>query len=574
MMIKEKIKYEIIIGKSKNNPLIIGAIDYCVNVVDGSFVSPYYVKRQCEEFLKDLESCSDGTNENWVLDFKGLNIIKKLLLVFNFYEDELAGLPILDYITGYQSMIIVAIFGFKSKKNINVRRYKKVLLMIARKNAKTFISSLIAILLMLTSPKNTNAYSVSATEKLATISKDMLGNLILNSGISEEFKVLKEEIRLKEFNTKFHIKGGNPNSINGIKPNICIIDELAQSRHDLVSVIQGGTILSKNKTIIIISTRYETDFEHFEEQVKYSKRVLSGEIKDERTFSLLYECENVDNWNTDDDEILKANPMCFYMPDLLDELKNLMREYITTGKENEFKTKNLNIDLPRDASSSFLVEEEIKDLFIKEYDWRNKRILIGCDLARVEDNTAIARVHYDVERDKYVVGCVAMIPESEMFNKKNRENIPYDRYIQKGWVEYGGYRKLSTEKAISKIEEYVVESGNKVDVIAFDRWGAGDYFDIFDDRYGNCKEVAQGFKMSDAVYKFRDLIIDGKIEFVENDFLKINMKNARKVSNNDGLMIDKKHSNGKIDMLMAILNVFCHITQNKVSSPSALNLWG
>lgn len=36
--------------------------------------------------------------------------------------------------------------------------------------------------------------------------------------------------------------------------------------------------------------------------------------------------------------------------------------------------------------------------------------------------------------------------------------------------------------------------------------------------------------MSDAVYKFRDLIIDKMIEFVKNYFLKINIKNVRVVS--------------------------------------------
>ncbi len=74
--------------------------------------------------------------------------------------------------------------------------------------------------------------------------------------------------------------------------------------------MRSGQLNILNKLGCIISTKYPTANNPFEDEVNYAKRILDGTQNDETVFSLLYEPENTDNWSFDDTILKTRKPSC------------------------------------------------------------------------------------------------------------------------------------------------------------------------------------------------------------------------------------------------------------------------
>ena len=84
-------------------------------------------------------------------------------------------------------------------------------------------------------------------------------------------------------------------------PNAFICDETGALPISYpIQAMRSGQLNILNKLGFVISTKYPTIDNPFEDEVKYSKQVLDGVEKDESRFSLLYEPDNKNSWETND----------------------------------------------------------------------------------------------------------------------------------------------------------------------------------------------------------------------------------------------------------------------------------
>lgn len=74
-----------------------------------------------------------------------------------------------------------------------------------------------------------------------------------------------------------------------------------------------------NKLGCIVSTKYPTANNPFEDEINYVKRVLDGVQKEETVFSLLYEPDNTENWANDDIILKHVNPVAIEIPGKIGE---------------------------------------------------------------------------------------------------------------------------------------------------------------------------------------------------------------------------------------------------------------
>ena len=107
-----------------------------------------YVKKQCQQFIECIDS------EDYYIDTKSLKAIEGFLKLINIMPDKCA----YDNLVGFQWFFIVNIFCVKRKSN-DKKRYELSILLIARKNGKTLLTSLILLLKMLLSDPRAEAYS-------------------------------------------------------------------------------------------------------------------------------------------------------------------------------------------------------------------------------------------------------------------------------------------------------------------------------------------------------------------------------------------------------------------------------
>ena len=72
----------------------------------------------------------------------------------------------------------------------------------------------------------------------------------------------------------------------------------------------------------------------------------------------------------------------------------------------------------------------------------------------------------------------------------------------------------------------------------------------------NCIQIRQHSDTLHAPTKFlKEKVLNGEVEYMKNNLLEINFQNARCVyDNNMNLYVNKKKSNGKVDMVVSIIN--------------------
>lgn len=171
------------------------AYKYCVWCLEENNQKvPQYVKKQCKTW-KDI---ADGLNEDAYVDEKAYSKILKLLKLM-VHPDLQCTMD--EGLEDYALLLITATFCTKLRNTErDTRYYTTVLLKIARKNFKTFVSGVIFILLMLIEPRFSRFFSVAPDLKLSkelqvAIKKIIKTSPLLSDELEPAFKTLRSEIR-------------------------------------------------------------------------------------------------------------------------------------------------------------------------------------------------------------------------------------------------------------------------------------------------------------------------------------------------------------------------------------------
>ena len=164
-----------------------------------------YVKKQCQEFLDCVNS------DKYYIDERSLKITEGFLQLINIMPNKNA----YDNLAGFQWFFIVNVLCVKRKSN-NKRRYELSIMLIARKNGKTMISSLMFMLLMLLSEPRAEYYSIAPDRELSGQLYKEFVKLIENSPqMSKYFKVLRSEIRCTINNSVYKPLAFSINRLDG-----------------------------------------------------------------------------------------------------------------------------------------------------------------------------------------------------------------------------------------------------------------------------------------------------------------------------------------------------------------------
>lgn len=530
-----------------------------------SFKAPKYVKLQCKKFLDDLDKSQDE-NYPYFFSIKTLKKIGKILKLINFGDGFYCGKSFYDGLADFQWMVIINLFCWKHKANKNKRRYELIVMLTCRKNAKTCLSALIFILLMLLEPKFSEFYSVSATKDLATQLKKEIQKTIKSSVcIEDKFKTIKKEIRCKINESVFQPLANGDDTLDAKKPNVFLVDEVGALKDIYpIEAMSSGQLNMLNKLGILISTAY-TEVNPMENYVDYCQNVLDGVIEDEAVFSLLYRPNNVENWLLDE-SIYEVNPLAVQLnnqgiSDNLDYVfKKRFQAIEIPTTESNFKTKFLNIKVSHIKTVPYLLKDDLEKCKIKEYDWTNKKVLVGLDLSISGDNTAVSIMTFDNITRKYISQSWCFIPNAKIEEKSKKEKVDYNEYINKGYCFGCGNMTIDYTFIEEFICDYLIKE-LKVEIlgVSYDRYNATSTIGKLEQKFIECIDIPQNFTTLNAPCKsFKYLVLNELYNYVENELFELNVINAQIVGNPSGSleMISKKSSNFKIDVIASVINTF------------------
>lgn len=518
------------------------------------FISPKYVKKQCKIFL----DIADNKSSKYIIDISRLKKIDKILKILVMAKGIKRGRKIYEALAGYQWLIIVASLCTVYRDNKNKRRYETIILEICRKNGKTFIVALVILLLFYLEPKYSQFYSVAPDGALAKEIKKALEPLIkANTSVFEEgeFKILRDCIRHSLTETIYTPLNYSKDRMDGKEPNVFVADEVGALPTDYaIEAMRSGQLLVFNKLGFIISTKYPTVDNPMETETTYAKKVLDDIIDDEKVFALLFEPNETKNWTNDDNIILQSNPLAIEVEAVFRDLLDKRTKAIEMeSKRENFLTKHCNIIYQGAGTESFVDVTEVQKCKVDKIDWSGKEVYIGVDLAMTNDNCAVAMTSND--DDVILAEAISFIPEGRIEEKNQFEKVNYYDFINAMKCIACGDKTVDYKV----IEDFVFAIEEKYDVvvmaIGYDRYNALSSAQKWDEKYQTVQIRQHSDTLHPPTKLLYEKIMDGKFRYEDNKLLEINFQNARCVfDTNMNRYVNKKKSNGKIDMVVALIN--------------------
>lgn len=548
--------------KIVNNEIIPPKLYFELNG-EKKFIPPKYVKKQCQIFV----DIADGKSDKYIINEKRISKIDKILKVLKMAKGLKAGKSIYNSLTGYQWLLIVASLCTVYRSDVKKRRYETVILEICRKNGKTFIVALLILLLFYLEPKYSQFYSVAPDGALAKEIKKALEPLIkTNADIFEEgeFKILRDCIKHLFTDTIYTPLNYSKDRMDGKEPNVFVADEVGALPTDYaIEAMRSGQLLLYNKLGFIISTKYPTFDNPMETEVNYAKKVLDNTlpIPDESVFALLFEPNETKNWTNDDDIILQSNPLALEIEAVYKSLLEKRAKAIEMeSKRENFLTKHCNIIYQGAGTESYIDVNEVQKCRVDKIDWTGREVYLGVDLAMSNDNCAVGMVADD--DGTILAEAIDFIPEGRIEEKNQTERINYYEFINALKCIACGDKVVD----YSVIENYVFAIEEKYNVtvmgIGSDRFNAMSSAQKWDTKY-NVVMVRQHSDTLHAPTKLLyEKIMDRKFKYESNKLLEINFQNAKCVyDTNMNRYIHKKKSNGKVDMVFALLDAIYLLQQ-------------
>lgn len=178
---------------------------------------PKYVKLQCEQFIKIWEN-QDPLS---VFDHNKAKKIEVILNFINVPKGVNVGEPVTKSLVGWQWLLMVAPFCVVMRDDSSKRRYENILLEIARKNSKSYMSALICLVLLILEPQYSQMFTVAPTGALARETMQQMKEFIgVSPVLTDRFKVLRDEIKCKLTESVYKPLNYSTSTLDGRQPNV------------------------------------------------------------------------------------------------------------------------------------------------------------------------------------------------------------------------------------------------------------------------------------------------------------------------------------------------------------------
>jgi len=486
---------------------------------------------------------------------------------------------------------VVQLFGFRKREPVFIegygdfhpRRFTSALFAVARKNAKSTLSSAILNYCLCCEPEEgAQVISAATTFPQASIIFNVAKRMIEKEpDLREAFglEIWAKSISRFETGASFKPIHAKASTQDGLNPSHVGLDEIhAHKTADLLNVLTSAAGARGNPLWLYTTTEGYTNPGPWAEIRMFAKRLLAGVFNNDADhFLVVFYAVDEENKTLKikaDDEFdesvwIKANPLMDVNPHLLSAIrKEAVEAKQMPSKLAEFRIKRLNrpastadgwIDLTKWQQCSGAVDLDWLEGFPC---WG------GLDLASTSD-LASFRLVWDVDGVIYTYG-LRWVPDSAVSHRTERGTVPYS-----SWVETGVVTQTEgnvTDYAV--IEADVVDLAERFDLqsLAYDKWNASDLVNRLVAHGLPMIEFIQGPKSyHPAMQALERAYIAGKFAHGGDPCLSWCASNiVSRRDQNLNMAPDKKRSADKIDDMTALLMAIgvMHGEQEEQEPPS------
>lgn len=515
-------------------------------------------KKVYKEYSKLINDMEDETSRFYFNEKKANRAVNFIEEYCKQSEGEL-GAPI--KLGLWQKAFVSAVFGFIEKET-GFRRFREVLLLVARKNGKTTLLSAIALYMMIADKEGSaECYSVATKKDQASKAFKSACDMREHSPEIRAFlKKRRTDLYMPSTLSQFQPLASDSNTLDGLNSHLVIIDELHAIKDRSLYEVMKQSMGSRRQPLLVMITTAGTVRECiFDDIYDYANNVLneslpSGE-KDESFLPILYELDDRSEW-VDSSCWIKANPSLGevktfkYMFEMVERAKN------DPGSLNSILCKDFNVR--ENVSGSWINFSEINNTETYNIeDFKDTYAIGGCDLSSTTDLTC-ATLMWKRE-EKLYVRQMYFITEEVAEQKEREDKVPYALWKEKGYVRFTEGSKVS----YSDVTKWFVEMREKYGIyplwIGYDSWGSNYWINDMESNAFVMEKVIQGAKTMSIPMKILASEFKSKnVNYDNNPILKWCLTNTTlKVDDNDNIRpIKGKSSKMRIDGAVSLIDAY------------------
>ena len=523
------------------------------------------IKKQYEKLANDIHKeqkvtfLNKTTNEEethvYVFDeYKGHRIINFIEKYCKQSKGRWAGKPL--KLELFQKAMLEALYGFVDK-DTGLRKYKKVIFFVARKNGKSVLDSAIATY-MLTKDGEGGAeiYSVATKREQSKIVWEESKRMIKKSPIlAGRIRCLIGGIYYDATDSYFRALASDSNSLDGLNAHLVIADEVhAWKDKNLLDVMYDSMSARTQPILLETSTMGTIRQNVFDIEYDYASQVIDGTVQDETLLPIIYELDEEKEW-TNEECWYKANPALGNIKSLKD-----LREKVERAKANPIELVNLlckDFNIRQNTANAWLTFDDLNNEKIYN-EWKDTYCIAGVDLSSTTDLTCATLL--GVKNGEIRVKQMYWIPTNSLEKKVKDDRIPYDKWLKAGWLRLSGDSKIDYHDVTQWFLDEVRENDLRPLYVGYDSWNATYWIEEMKNIYCfNMVEVRQGSKtMSSPMKIMKADLIDKKINYNNNPILKWCLSNTTiKMDSNENIQPDKERSRQRIDGAVSLIDAYC-----------------
>ncbi len=473
----------------------------------------------------------------------------------------------------WEKALLAAVFGFI---DINGNRMcREALLIVGKKNGKSLIGSIVGLYLLVADGEpGPEIYAVATKKDQAKIIWTEAKRMVRKSPVLlRRIKPLVAELSSELYNDgTFKPLASDSDTLDGLNVHGALMDEIHQWKNGraLFNIIADGTSAREQPLVFETSTAGTVREDIYDQKYDEAERIINGLFDengyhDMHFFPFIYELDERKEWTVEACWI-KANPG-------LGTIKKLetLRAKVEKAKGNQSLIKNLvckEFNIRETSTESWLTFEQLDNRSLFDVKKLKPRYGIGgADLSSNVDLTN-GTIIFMVPGDSNIyVLQMYWIPEDLLEKKINEDKIPYDKWIEQGWVRTCPGNKIHYRY----VKEWFKEVQNELDIYLFkcgyDSWSASYFVEDMTNTFGKpvMEPVIQGKKtLSGPMKSLGADLTKKRIIYNNNPVLKWCLANTSIDEDRNGNIQPAKGNLGtrRIDGMAGLLDAYVTLERN------------
>ena len=547
-------------------------MEYYSQIKDGKVTVSRKVQRIYQKLAEDLSGSTgaDGTMYHYSPS-RANHILEFAENYCRHSKGKLGGqLVVLEL---WEKAMLAAMFGFIDDEGR--RRYREVVLIVAKKNGKSLISSIVGLYLQVGDGEpGAEVYAVATKKDQAKIIWGEAKRMVNKSPeLRKLIKPLVGEMDCAVNESVFKPLASDTDTLDGLNVHGALMDEVHQWRDGmaLYNIIADGTTAREQPMTLITTTAGVVREDIYDNKYEYAAKVIIGYddpdagIVDDHFLPFIYELDAREEWE-DERCWPKANPG-------LGTIKNIrqLRDKVRKAQQSPDLQRNLlckEFNIRETSGGSWLSFDDINNETLFDVaELRPRYGVGGADLSSTDDLTAACVIFMLPECSDIYVIPMFWIPADLVERHINEDKVRYDIWIDKGWVRTCPGNRINPDV----VREWFLEVQSEYDIylnlVGYDSWSAELWVNEMKRSFGDStmRPVIQGKKtLSNPMKMLAKDLQAHKIIYNNNGVLKWCMANTCVDEDRNGNIqpIKSRKPTQRIDGLAALLDAYTVLQDN------------